>query len=222
MAVTVRFFAMLRESAGVASVDLDADDLSTAGEAADVAARRFGIHDLVARMCPSLAVNRQYASADTAISDGDEVALIPPVSGGSGPRVHVAVTPEPLSLDRLVAFVREPGAGGIVTFLGEPRDVDRLDYEAYVEMAEEHVRATVAAVAAEHGLCAVAVEHRIGPVPQGEPCVIVAVSAPHRAEAFAAAKDAMDRIKATAPIWKREVRGDAAAWVGAADAERVP
>jgi len=213
MAVTVRLFAMLREQAGVATVELPHADAPTAGAAASCAAASVGIGDLLATMPVAIAVNRTYADGDTPLRDGDEVALIPPVSGGSGARIHTSITEERLSLDRLVELVRDPGAGAIVTFQGEPRNVEVLDYEAYVEMAQEHMQAILEDLCVAHGLIAAAAAHRIGPVPTGEPCVIVAVSAAHRPQAFDGAREAMDRIKADVPIWKREVDGDRAEWV---------
>ena len=213
MAVTVRLFAMLRERAGVTTVELPYADAPTAGAAAALAAASVGIGEMLAQMRVAIAVNRTYADDDTPLRDGDEVALIPPVSGGAGSRIHVAITADRLSLDTLVELVRDPGAGAIVTFQGEPRNVDVLDYEAYTEMALERMRAILTELATTHGLIAAAAEHRIGPVPIGEPCVIVAVSAAHRPEAFDGARDAMDRIKADVPIWKREVDGDRAEWV---------
>ena len=117
---------------------------------------------------------------------------------------HVRVTGEPLSLDGLRERVRDPRAGAVVTFEGVTREVEQLDYEAYVEMAERQIAEIVAEVVERHGLCAAAAEHRVGVVPLSEPSVAVAVSAPHRAEAFAAAREIIDRIKAQAPIWKKE------------------
>ena len=131
------------------------------------------------------------------------------MSGGAATAPHVAVRAEPLSLDTLVAAVRDPRAGAVVTFSGVTRDVDHLDYEAYAEMAAEQIEAIVAAAIERHGLCAAAAEHRVGRVPRSEASVIVAASAPHRAEAFAGAREIIDEIKRRAPIWKRE-EGD---WV---------
>jgi molybdopterin synthase catalytic subunit len=131
-------------------------------------------------------------------------------------RIHAAVVDEPLSHDALVAFASDASAGAIVTFTGVTREVDRLDYEAYTEMAGEQMQRIAAAVADAHGVCAAAVEHRIGAVARSEPSVIVAVSAPHRAEAFAAARELIDRVKAEVPIWKREIAGSSAAWVAGA------
>jgi molybdopterin synthase catalytic subunit len=149
--------------------------------------------------------------------------MIPPVSGGAGAVRLAEVTAEPLDLAAAAAAVRDPRAGGVVCFEGVTREVEALDYEAYVEMAREKLRAIGAEEAARHGLCAVALVHRTGRVPLGEPSVIVAASAPHRGEAFAGARALIDRVKAEAPIWKveltpegaRRVEGvlpDSAAW----------
>jgi molybdopterin synthase catalytic subunit len=127
--------------------------------------------------------------------------------------IHVRVTEEPLSVERLVGFVGRAAAGAIVTFQGTTRDVERLEYEAYREMAEEQIAAIVGEAAERHGLEAAAAEHRIGSVPRGLSSVIVAVSAGHRDEAFAAAREIIDRIKAEAPIWKKELDGGEARWV---------
>jgi molybdopterin synthase catalytic subunit len=161
-----------------------------------------------------MAVNRDYATPETELAPGDELALVPPVSGGAeegsdpGEAIHVRVTEEELSVERLSSLVRRPGAGAIVAFQGITREVDRLEYEAYRAMAEEKMATILAGCAERHGLEAAAAEHRIGTVPLSEPSVIVAVSAAHRGEAFEAAREAIDRIKEEAPIWKKEVERD--------------
>jgi MoaE-MoaD fusion protein len=134
--------------------------------------------------------------------------------------VHVRVTEEPLSLEHLVGLVCRDSAGAIVTFQGTTRDVDRLEYEAYSEMAEERMLAIVSEVSERHELEAAAAEHRIGTVQRGLSSVIVAVAAAHREEAFAAAREIIDRIKAEAPIWKKEIEGSSERWVDGTRAGR--
>ena len=154
-----------------------------------------------------VALNREYVGDETPIEPGDELALIPPVSGGATAPATVRVTDEPLSIVDLANSVERPGAGAVVVFCGVTREVERLEYEAYAEMASERIATILDECAAAHGLEAAAAEHRVGTVPLGEPSVVVAVSAAHRGEAFAGAREAIDRIKAEAPIWKREVDG---------------
>jgi len=205
--VTVRLFAMLRDRAGAGSVKLE---LPEGARVRDALVRL----DEIANGVPVvMAVNREYADEDSSLVAGDELALIPPVSGGAvEARPWVRVTREPLALDGLAARVRDARAGAVVTFQGVTREVERLDYEAYVEMAEERIAEAARDATERHGLCAAAVEHRIGEVPLSEPSVCVAVSAPHRGEAFAGAREIIDRVKAEAPIWKKEVEGGDERW----------
>jgi MoaE-MoaD fusion protein len=212
MVVRVRLFAVLRERAGTDSVELTLRPGATVADAMLALAGYEPLRELLERMPLHMAVNRDYATTDTELRPEDELALIPPVSGGAdaaegrgaAPRVHVRVSDEPLSLLALSRAVGDPGAGAIVIFQGVTREVERLDYEAYVAMAQERIEAIVGECIAAHDLRAAAVEHRVGSVPRGEPSVIVAVSAAHRGEAFAGAREAIDRLKAEAPIWKRE------------------
>jgi MoaE-MoaD fusion protein len=208
MEVTVRLFAMLRERAGQPELTLELPD---GARVADALAELHGLAEGVPLV---MAVNREYADEGRVLDPGDELALIPPVSGGEARAAPwVRVSAEPLSLDALAERVTDPRAGAVVTFQGVTREVDRLEYEAYAEMAEERL-ATIAAEAVErHGLCAAAVEHRVGEVPLTEPSVIVAASAPHRGEAFAGAREIIDRVKAEAPIWKKEIEGGEERWV---------
>jgi MoaE-MoaD fusion protein len=198
MRITVRLFAMLRERAGSDALELELPDDARVADALAAVDHLAGGLSLV------MAVNREYAAADHPLAPGDELALIPPVSGGATTAPHVAVRADALSLEALAARVRDPRAGAVVTFEGVTREVAWLDYEAYVEMAEPQMLAIVEAAIARHGLCAAAAEHRVGRVPLSEPSVIVAVSAPHRGEAFAGAREIIDEIKARAPIWKAE------------------
>jgi molybdopterin synthase catalytic subunit len=205
--VTVKLFAMLRERAGARELTLDLpegarvrDALSSLGPLAD------GL-PLV------MAINREYADEDALLSPDDELALIPPVSGGDAALVHARVTQDPLSVEAMAAAVRNPAAGAVVVFEGVTREVEALEYEAYSEMAEERIAQILVEVKAKHVLAAIAAEHRVGTVPLSQPSVIVAAAAPHREEAFAGAREAIDRIKAEAPIWKKELEGGEGHWV---------
>jgi molybdopterin converting factor subunit 1 len=208
MEVTVRLFAMLRERVGSPELTLELPDGARVGDAL------AELHGLADDLPLVMAVNREYADEERVLDPGDELALIPPVSGGEARAAPwVRVSSEPLLLDALAERVRDPRAGAVVTFQGVTREVERLEYEAYAEMAEERL-ATIAAEAVDrHGLCAAAVEHRVGEVPLSEPSVIVAASAAHRGEAFAGAREIIDRVKAEAPIWKKEIEGQEERWV---------
>ena len=205
MTVSVRLFAGLRERAGTDRLAIELPDGATVEELLEALAGT-PVGPIGPRQCV-VAINREYAEAGQPIAAGDEVALVPPVSGGEGPVRAIRVTAEPLDVGALSAAVRDPRAGAVVLFEGVTREVPELDYEAYAEMAEERLRAIADEEAERHELCAVAVEHRVGTVPRGEPSVIVAASAPHRGEAFAGARAVIDRVKAEAPIWKVEVTG---------------
>ena len=233
MEVRVRLFAMLRERAGADEVALTLPAGATVAQALSALAERTELAAALADMPVVLAVNREYATGSLRLRPGDEVAVVPPVSGGSpeerpdagappdaghGPvrsagaddAEWVRVGSEAIDVATLVERVGDPGAGATVVFLGTTRDVAHLEYEVYAEMARERIASILHDCVVRHRLRAAAAEHRVGPVPLGETSVGVAVSAPHRAEAFAAARAAIDRIKAEAPIWKKEVEaGDA-------------
>ena len=198
MEVHVRLFAGLRQRAGADELTLELPDGARVRDALERVA------DLTAGVRVVMAVNQEYADAAQPLAAGDELALIPPVSGGSVGVAHVRVTPEPLLLDPLIARVRDPRAGAVVTFTGVTREVSELVYEAYLPMAQRLMEEIVQAAIDRHGLCAAAAEHRVGVVPRSEPSVAVAVSAPHRGEAFAGAREIIDELKARAPIWKQE------------------
>jgi len=204
MRLSVRLFAGLRERAGAPTLDVEVPDEATVADLLG-ALQRTPLRALPERSF-IVAVNREYAGPAAAVRAGDEVALIPPVSGGApeDPVRAARIREDDLDPAALAALVRDPRAGAVVTFEGATRAVSHLDYEAYAEMAEPVLRAIAAQEAERHGLCAVAVEHRVGRVPLSEPSVVVAVSAPHRGEAFAGARAVIDRLKAEAPVFKRE------------------
>lgn len=201
MLIRIRLFAGLRERAGRGEVELELPEGARVGDALT------RLEDITAGTPVVMAVNQQYAGPDTPLGAGDELALIPPVSGGAeseAPRLHCRLTGEPLAMDHLLEFVRDPRAGALVTFHGVTREVPALQYEAYEAMAERQIRQILQLAAVRHGLCAAAAEHRVGPVPLSEASVLIAVSAPHRDAAFAGGREIIDRIKAMVPIWKKE------------------
>ena len=209
MQVSIRLFAGLRERAGTGARVLEVPDGATV---ADVWAA-LDLGDEPAGLL--YAVNRRYAAADTALGDGDEVAVIPPVSGGA-----FRLSGEPLSLDAAVQEVRADAAGAIATFTGtvrnrsRDRDVQYLEYEAYEGMAEEVMAELASDLSRRHELSAIAIHHRIGRVEIGEPSVVVAVSAPHRGAALAGCKEAIDTLKGTVPLWKKEIYEGGEEWIG--------
>jgi molybdopterin synthase catalytic subunit len=207
MEVIVRLFAGLRQRAGADHVTVELPEDATVADL-------MTAMDLPPRSCV-VAVNREYATADRTIGPDDDIALIPPVSGGAG---HIRITSGPIDYAALRDAVRDPRAGAVILFEGVTRDVDFLEYEAYAEMAEPVLRRIAEEETARHGLCAVAVEHRIGTVPLSEASVVIAVSAPHRAEAFAGARAVIDRLKQEVPVWKQE----AGEWVAGHLPDGVP
>jgi molybdopterin synthase catalytic subunit len=211
--VTVRLFAALRERAGASRRELELPPGATAGDvfaALGIGAEPQGL---------AYAVNREYADRTAALADGDEVALIPPVSGGEAEPL-VLLGPEPIDLARLIAHVSGPDAGAVATFTGTVRERARerevldLEYEAYPGMAEQEIARIARAVLAEHGCLRAAIWHRTGVVAVGEASVAIAISSAHRAPAFAACKQAIDTLKLTVPIWKKERYADGEVWIG--------
>jgi len=207
VAVKVRLFAGLRERAGYGERELDG--VERVGDVWPA----LGLGDEPEGLL--YAVNREYADSGRELTDGDEVALIPPVSGGA-----FKVTEQPLSLAAVVDEVSDESAGAIATFTGTVRRESRgrtvlyLEYEAYAEMAEDVMSQLAAEVQERHELWAVAIHHRVGRVEIGEPSVVIAVSAAHREAALAACKEAIDTLKQTVPLWKKEVYEGGEEWLG--------
>jgi molybdopterin synthase catalytic subunit/molybdopterin converting factor small subunit len=206
MRVSVRLFAGLRERAGWSERELEAAKVAEVWP-------QLGLGDEPAGLL--YAVNKHYADRETPLADGDEVALIPPVSGGA-----FRLTAEPIDPAAVIREVTDPRAGGIATFIGTTRVKSRgrtvhyLDYEAYGGMAEEVMAEIAAELKRKHELCEVAITHRVGRIDIGELSVVIAVSAPHRAAALAACKEAIDTLKQTVPLWKKEVYEGGEEWIG--------
>ena len=206
MGVTVRLFAGLRERAGWSRREIDAATVADVWPALELGEEPDGL---------LYAVNKQYASRDRPLSDGDEVALIPPVSGGA-----FLLSDEPLSLDRVVDEVRDDEAGAIATFSGTARRHSRgrvvlyLEYEAYEGMAEATMEGIAQELRTRYNVTNVAIHHRTGTVDVGETSVVIAVSAAHRADALAACRDAIDALKERVPLWKKEIYEGGEEWIG--------
>jgi len=218
MRIAVLYFAVFREKLGRDGEELELPAGSTVAAAIDaLAARHAPIAKLRGRF--RVAVNQDFSDDERVLVDGDELALIPPVAGGSEAR-HVQLLATPLSLDRCVAAVSGPGMGGIVTFTGVVRrqsrgvTVERLEYEAYAPMAVREMTRLCDEIEGEIAGSRLAVEHRVGVLAIGDIAVVIAAAAPHRAEAFTACRAMIDRLKDRVPIWKKEIGEDGAEWVG--------
>ena len=227
IAVRARLFARLREQAGT---DAESVELPVGSTVADV-------YETMQRLHPGLetdrhsvraALNKEFVEWNAAVADGDEVAFIPPVSGGAhGVGVLFELTPRPLDARRMETAVAHKGAGAICTFTGVVRDSSRgrsvthLEYEAYEEMATAQMRKIADEIAERWPEARVAMAHRTGRLEIGEPSVVVSVSCPHRAEAIAACKWGIDRLKESVPIWKKEHAGDGTYWIEGDESRKV-
>jgi molybdopterin synthase catalytic subunit len=217
MRIAVLYFAVFREQLGR---DEDTVEVPAGARVSDAVAALAARHAPIAKLAGRfrVAVNHDFAPDDLELHDGDELALIPPVAGGSGR--HVLLSSDPLSLDRCVAAVSSPGMGGIVTFTGMVRrhsrgvTVERLEYEAYGAMALREMTRLCDEIEAELPGTHLAVEHRTGTLQIGDLAVVIAAAAPHRAEAFTACRAMIDRLKDRVPIWKKEISDDGTEWVG--------
>jgi MoaE-MoaD fusion protein len=222
------YFAAARELADCAQ-----EEVLLERSECDVVALCSWLSHTKPRLAPYLvrmrfAVNGEITGESTALHDGDEVTVLPPVAGGSaGDSVLAEVRSEALSVDEVLRAVQHASAGGVVVFLGVVRDhaegkaVARLDYEAYVELANKEMKRILQALMQEHAGTRLAATHRVGELTIGDTAVVVAASAPHREQAFAVCRLAIDRIKQTVPIWKKEWAPDGSAlWVNLESDER--
>jgi len=207
--VRVKLFAALREQAGTRERELELADGAGVGDVWGALGLGAEPRGLV------YAVNRSYVDRETSLRDGDEVAVIPPVSGGA-----FRLSDEPLSLEDVAREVASDDAGAIATFVGTTRahsrgrEVIRLEYEAYEGMAEAEMERIAGVLRDRHDVIDVAIHHRVGPVEIGETSVVIAVSAAHRAAAFDACREAIDTLKQTVPLWKKELYVGGEEWIG--------
>ena len=215
MNVRVRLFASAREAAGVGHLVLDLPD---GHSVRDAIAAITALHPPVSGIRQMR--NREYVGLDDLLADGDELALIPPVSGGAvSSAERILVSAAALSVDAAISTVRGPDAGGIVVFLGTVRDASRgkrvrhLEYEAYAEMAEAKMHEIAERLERAHAPLRIAMHHRVGDLSIGEIAVVVVAAAPHRDAAFVAARAAIDELKQVVPIWKKEYTDDGAVWI---------
>ncbi len=218
MRIQVLYFAVFRDRLGREDETLE---LADGARVRDAIAALAANHEPIATLRTKfrVAVNQEFTDEDHELRDGDELALIPPVAGGSDER-HVVLTGEPLSLDRCISAVGGAGMGGIVTFTGMVRrtsrgiTVEKLEYEAYGKMAIREMTRLCEEIEAEIVGVRIAVEHRTGTLEVGDLAVVIAAAAPHRAEAFTACRAMIDRLKERVPIWKKEFGDDGSTWVG--------
>jgi molybdopterin synthase catalytic subunit len=219
MKVTLRLFASVRDLVGERTVQVDVRDGATVE---DVKARLGEDYPAVLKLLPVLAaaIDEEYAPADLPLHDGAEVALIPPVSGGSESPDLFRVTSEVLDAQALVELVRRDEAGAVTLFYGivrnnsEGREVERLEYEAYEPMALRKLREVAGETQQRFPeVTMVGAWHRVGTLEIGETSLLVAVSSPHRVDAFEACHWAVDRIKEVVPVWKKEHWRGGSAWV---------
>jgi molybdopterin synthase catalytic subunit len=216
MKLTVKLFAGARDAVGERELDLDLPGPVTAGELLTSLAGTYPrLTPLVDAL--RLAVNREYAERSRVLGEGDEVALIPPVSGGAD---RMEVTAVPLSVDGVVRAVSRPTSGAVATFVGVVRESSRgrqvrsLEYDAYPEMATAKMREIATEIRQRWPVDDVAIVHRTGLLGIGEASVVIAVSSAHRKEALAACAFAIERLKAIVPIWKKEIWTDGSEWIG--------
>ncbi|MBI3976932.1 MAG: molybdopterin converting factor subunit 1 [Chloroflexi bacterium] len=225
MQVTVRFFAAYRERAGERQATFEIPTGTTVSGLVEHVLHRFpALAGVVATS--AYAVNQEYADPTTPLQTGDEVAFLPPVSGGAGEasaldvQPYVVVTEEPISAEALIPRLLDPSVGAVVTFTGVVRGfsrgkpIEHLEYEAYPAMAERSLRQICLEIRERYRVDRAAIAHRIGRLAIGETAVAIAVASPHRKEAFRACEYAIDRIKEHTPIWKKEIWTDGSTWIG--------
>lgn len=219
--ITVKFFAMLKDKAGAAEVRIEERPATVKDLLSLIAGRFPALADSLSAGGVMVAVNQEFARPDASLNDNDEVALMPPFSGGQERQGFVRVQTEPFSLDAEVERLKRSSSsiGGIVTFLGTTRDISRgesvakLEFEHYPGMAEKKLAEIRERAISEFGLIDATIIHRVGTLPVGENIVLIITAGVHRDEAFRACRFCIDELKRITPIWKRETTPDGVVWV---------
>ncbi len=219
MQVTVKLFGSIREATGAKELSVALPPGATVSQLRGLLAQDHPAFDEMGERL-RVSVNLEIVQGDPALDEGDEVAFLPPVSGGMGEAPgRCRLRDTPLDVDEVVQRVAGPDAGGIVTFVGAVRNASRgkeirhLEYEAYPQMAEQELDRIADEAARRWPGTRVAVDHRTGHLEIGDLAVVVVAASPHRAEAFEACRFTIDTLKETVPIWKKEVATDGATWV---------
>jgi molybdopterin synthase catalytic subunit len=222
MHLTVKLFGSLREEAGSKELELELADGARVVDLRELLAERMPLLDRLGERI-AVSVNLEVADAEAVLHDGDEVAFLPPVAGGAGESAQkgklCTISDRPLDEVTIVARVAGPDAGGVVSFVGNVREQARgrsisyLEYEAYPEMAEREMQKISDEAGVRWPGTRVAIAHRTGHLEIGEAAVVIVAASPHRAEAFEACRFAIDTLKQTVPIWKKEVATDGEYWV---------
>jgi molybdopterin synthase catalytic subunit len=215
MNVVVKLFGAVREAVGAKLLTVEVPEGCPVADLRSRLAREHPVFDQFGDRL-AVSVNYEVLPSETVLREGDEVAFLPPVSGGAG---ACTLSEQPLDVAATIARVSGPGKGGIVTFLGAVREESRgrairhLEYESYPEMAEREMQKIADAAAERWPGVQVAIAHRAGHLEIGELAVVIAAAAPHRGDAFEACRFAIDTLKQTVPIWKKEVATDGEYWV---------
>jgi molybdopterin synthase catalytic subunit len=227
MHVTVHHFGVLKDLLGASASALELPDGATVSE---LLARLRGGPAAPALSGIAVSVNAEYATGPKVLRDGDEVGLLPPVSGGASPTAanghessdkpspFISLTREAIDAERLIAAAKRDEDGAVVVFDGIVRNNTRgrmtlyLDYEAYEEMAEKQMSELALEAITRFGVRSATIVHRLGRLVVGETSVLIVVASAHRAQAFEASRWLIDTLKKTVPIWKKETFVDAAVW----------
>jgi len=219
--ITIRLFALLKDRAGTSELQVPFTGGTVADLLKQVSAHRPDLSGIVAPGRIMVSVNQEFVRPDAPVRDGDEVALMPPFSGGSGLAGHVRIQQGPFSADQELERIKGSSAsiGGVVSFVGTTRDISRqrsvskLEFEHYPGMAEKKLAEIRERAIREHGVIDATIIHRVGTVPVGEDIVLIVVAAMHRDEAFRGCRFCIDELKRITPIWKKETTPDGVVWV---------